>query len=477
MAAKDDNCLQTDNQEAGLLGKLMRRMLPRETSIGELPLYKWELDFPSTHRDAWIEASGRMVQGWVLLPEALSESASRLRVVAEWQPDYELSHPLEIKRPDVIEAVLNERPQGHSQLCCGFRFTVPHRLRHFRLWLVLDDNRLLLKDVRIADAEIEAPTVLKVLAGKSGWLFLNNDTNASVDQYRGRIQLTEQGLSGWQRYLKGVQQLADTRGLAWAMLVAPSKESVMGPRYHPLPAGQGGPMSQLLGLPEASRIVWPVAQLQALGDNAYIQTDTHWTHRGAQAAATALASHLGVAEAVFGKRLIKDRYQRRQIGGDLGNKLTPRQACEVEVLTSFSYQKYKRYDNGLPNFGRLVVMEYPNALLEGTCLLFGSSSSYSMFNYLCRLFRRLVFVHSAGNLDPSVVDSVHPDYLVIQTNARFVVQVPLLNQPLDDTIRDKADRLSKDELAQVATRRIDADEDTLAAWGLSPWAMTEIGHQ
>ena len=216
-------------------------------------------------------------------------------------------------------------------------------------------------------------------------------------------------------------------------------------------------------------MVYPVEALQALGDGAFIPTDTHWTHHGAMEAAVALATHLGLSSSHCRKALAKDRYKLREMGGDLGNKLTPRRTSRVEVLTSFNYARYKTYDNGLPNFGRLLVIEYPKAVSDGVCLIFGSSSSYSMFNYLCRFFRRIVFVHSAGSLDQELIASVRPDFLVAQTNARFVVQVPVLDQVLDGQIRDKVARLSKEERELVASRRLPAAPDVLEALGVAPW--------
>lgn len=460
-----------DSREAGLVAWLKRRWKEAAEPSSPSPVLRWELDYPSPEREPWLNNSGRIVQGWVLLRPEASKQRERVRIVAEWQPTFELSHPLEIARPDVIEQVLQEPAADHPQQRCGFRFTVPHRLRHFRLWLALDGERWPLRDVRVGDEGAQDGPI-KVLAGRKGWLFLDNDTNGSVDQFTGRLCLTAAGLAGWQEYLAGGQTLAERQGIPWALLVAPSKESVMGGRYHPRQEGQGGPMSQVMALPEAAAVVYPVAALGALGDEAFIPTDTHWTQRGAMQAALALAERLGLEGDPCRALLAKDRYKLREVGGDLGNKLTPRQTSKVPVLTSFSHSRHKTYDNGLPNFGRLLVIEYADALSATTCLIFGSSSSYSMFNYLSRFFRRLVFVHSAGSLDPALIERVRPDFLVAQTNARFVVQVPALAQSLTELIHDKVARLNDEERAAADHRRIEADSGYLAEVGILPWEET-----
>ncbi|MBP5980585.1 MAG: glycosyltransferase family 2 protein [Halomonas sp.] len=437
------------------------------SSDDDQPIERWALDFPSEQRGSRFMPSGRVVQGWLLLPAPLAEMQDQVRIVAEWKEAFELSHPLEIDRPDVIENVLEEGAETHPQRRSGFRFTVPPRLGQFRLWLALGDERWLLQEVSIdtSDAATEQP--LKVLEGKQGWLFLDNDTNGSVDQFMGRMHLTENGTGGWKTYLTQSAELAAST--PWALLVAPSKESIMGKRYHPRVEGVGGPMHQVLALPEASNVVYPVEALKALSDGAFIPTDTHWTHKGAMVAAVALAAKLGVPEADCKALFAKDTYKLKTMGGDLGNKLSPKQTSDVEVLTSFNHNRYKTYENGLPNFGRILVIEYPKALVPGTCLVFGSSSSYSMLNYLSRIFARLVFVHSAGNLDPALVKAVAPDYLAAQTNARFVVQIPSASHDIEAVIQQKSALLDEKGLEGVREKRIIAPDDYLQEVGLLAW--------
>jgi len=436
----------------------------------QAPIERWSLDYPSEHRESRFLPSGRVVQGWLLLPESLAEMQSQARIIAQWLPTYELCNPLDIDRPDVIKNVLSVSPEQHPQRQCGFRFTVPPKLGNFRLWLALEDQRWLLQDVNIDTQDVTDSASLKVLEGKQGWLFLDNDTNGSVDQFTGRMRLTPEGVEGWRQYLSQLVVTAESQ--PWALLVAPSKESVMGALYHPFREGASGPMHQVLALEAAKELVYPVSELKALGDGAFIPTDTHWTHKGALSASLALAERLGLDKASCEAVFAKDRYKVRAMGGDLGNKLTPKQVSEVEVLSSFTHTRHKTYDNGLPNFGRLLVMEYPDALNAGTCLLFGSSSSYSMFNYLSRMFRRVVFAHSAGNVDPALVAAVSPDYLAAQTNARFVVQVPTVAFSLDEMIHSKVSQLDKKAFEGVLERRIIASDEYLQAVGVRQWDHT-----
>ncbi|MBE0465000.1 MAG: alginate O-acetyltransferase AlgX-related protein [Halomonadaceae bacterium] len=455
--------------------RFVKRLVERETLGSNTAGLRWHLDFPDSQRSPWILPGGWVVQGWLVLPDSLAEWVGKVEIVARWGKTFELSHPLSIRRPDVIEAIFGTETAEHPQVQCGFRFTVPHFVDQFSLFIRLGDDQSLLTLVEMSHDHIDkaSPPTIKVLEGKQGWLFLDNDTNGSVDQYRGRLRLTDEGISQWQKYLQGVTQIANSISAAHAVLVAPSKESVMGPHYHPFAEGSSGPIQQLLALPEARNIVYPQAHLAQLGDGAFIRTDTHWTQQGAMVATKALAVAMsldpGAVDAVFAK----DKYKQRKFTGDLGNKFTPERHCNIQTLSTFNFIKYRHFDNCLPNFGRLMLVVNEQALIPEICLIFGSSSSYSMMNYVCRLFKQVVFVHSAGTLDPELIKAVNPAYLVVQTNARFVVQVPGVKQSLLELIHEKRARLSKDERASVAKRRIDVEPDDVLVHKLNliPWLV------
>ena len=456
--------------------RFVKRLTGRKTLNRYTEGLRWHLDFPDAQSSPKLLSSGYLVQGWVVLPEALAEWIGKVEIVARWSDTFELCHPLAVPRPDVIEARFGTTNAVHPQIQCGFRFTVPHRLEQFSLLLRLGNQQVSLTQVEIPTFEYlddATPPAMKVLEGRQGWLFLDNDTNGSVDQYRGRLRLTELGIEQWRQYLQGVKQMAEAAAAAHAVLVAPSKESVMGPSYHPFAEGSGGPIQQLMAQPEAQSIVYPQALLAQLGDAAFIRTDSHWSQQGAMVAAKALVAALGLDLKAVNTLFAEDEYVQRRIAGDLGNKFTPERHCNIEVLSSFSYIKYRYYDNGLPNFGRFLVLVNDQALMPGVCLLFGSSSSYSMLNYLCRLFQHLVFVHSAGSIDPKLVKAVKPTYLVVQTNARFMVQVPELEQSLLELIDEKRARLNENEWASVAKRRVPVEHDDalMKKLNLTPWLV------
>jgi hypothetical protein len=150
-----------------------------------------------------------------------------------------------------------------------------------------------------------------------------------------------------------------------------------------------------------------------------------------------LAVALGLDAPAVAALFAEDKYRDVLVVGDLGNKLFPPRKATEQLLKSFSYRKYVAEDNGLANFGRTVVLKYDAALQPGHLVIFGASSGYSMLDYLCRIFSRITFMHTAGNLDLLELQKLAPDYLVCQTNARYVIRAPVADYSLADVITAK----------------------------------------
>ena len=240
-------------------------------------------------------------------------------------------------------------------------------------------------------------------------------------------------------------------------------------QYHPYQAGEGGFLDQVFERLPAEQVIYPKQELRALGHEAFYKTDTHWTHKGALLAAVVLARRLGAEESALKKWEKTFNFKVKNHVGDLGNKLTPPVAADAPVLASGSYRRFLVYDNGLPNFGRILVFQNKNPLIQGQCLVFGSSSSYSMFQMLQRLFSEVVFVHTAGNLDEAVIAAVNPDYLIAQTNARFMVRAPINKSNVLTVIEEKLAALSEEEQERTRKNYLFKPEAQALLSGLQAW--------
>ena len=421
---------------------------------------RWCLDFPvheQVERSADLTDKGLAFQGWVLR-ERLDELQIELHHAAQIQ-----SYALDVARPDVVRIILKDDAADHPQLYCGFYFVVQLQVPEFTL------------GIRWRGQFYpwycgEASGEFKVLKGLDQWLFLDNDTNQTVEQHLGRLLLDKDCQQQWQQYFAQSQHYQQLWRRPFALLVAPAKEAICA-QFHPLPRAALTTTEQLLALcPAGYPLVYPELQLKQAAQPAFLKTDTHWTSFGAGLATIELAVALGLDRTVVTALFAADKYRSAPHCGDLGNKLLPPQRNDELLQTSFSCHALIRYDNKMANFGRIMVIENPNALVSGHCLQFGSSSSYSMLNYLCRIFSRVTLIHTAGNIDPTLVTQFAPDFIVAQTNARFAVRAPVAGYQLIEIMQQKLSGLSVEERQALI-------EKAAAMAAKDPQPAVQIAHQ
>lgn len=399
-------------------------------------LQAWALDFPQSGAEPRVTERGLYLQGWVLTQPGVTRGEL---VVRDNAGDSTL--PFNNARPDVIQRVLGLAPEGHPQLRCGFIAYLKSVPASFTLGIKTDGDIAWLCDVKIdgAIAPVVAPRPTQVIVGADGWLYLDNDTNRSVDQFTGRLLLDAEGIGRWSAYLDSCVRIAADTQARHAVLIAASKEQVLAEHYPHTKSMQTVHEQVLaLGRPEHA-IVDSAALLRERADKAscFIKTDTHWTDRGAMHAALALLARLGLDIGVAHGRWADDVYYTMQFAGDLGVKLQPALCAPTEFLRAPPAQQGAAFDNQLANIGRVLVFDTVDAPWSETLLLFGASSSYPMLKYLKRLFRRIVFVHSAGHVDIDIVRHERPDFLVMQTTARFMIEPPTTAFDLADAVQMK----------------------------------------
>lgn len=396
-----------------------------ESTTSKAP--RWHLDYPCNGQSidgGELISEGLLFQGWLLNDEA---SPTSLVIV---NGDEVKKIPLNRARPDVISKVLNQAPENHDLLSCGFSERI--KLKHSEFTLGIVENGTF---TEIISGSVEGK--FQILEGKDGWLFLDNDTNKSIEQYTGKLKLSRAAQAEWKEYLELLNTFSFSAQIPVCLLVAPSKEMVY-EEYYPYNFSKKAPIEKLKELvPETLNFILPIEELRNLDDRSFRVCDTHWTLHGARFAAQLVTSKLMSRNIDELNVFEGDVYQNREVSGDLGSKLFPPQRHEEDRLTNFNYRHCVVFDNNVDNFGRIIVMYHKHAVFKETLLIFGSSSSYTMFHYLCRLYSSVVFVHSAGNIDHKIIEVVKPNYICAQTNARFVVKAPKYNDSVNNYIAQK----------------------------------------
>lgn len=306
-------------------------------------------------------------------------------------------------------------------------------------------NAIILKfeSGEISLGKIEVIPLMVALTGQDNWLFLDNDSNRSVDQYCGQFLLTEDKLQQWEDYLNDLTEISEgSLPMKTGLIIVPAKELVI-PEYYPYPRGKLDPYKQILELLRGRNYHLPIEDLlKNHSKRTFRKTDTHWNSEGARLVSLQIAKwfQVGIPENIFST----DKYKTVPQIGDLGIRFYPPLMAEEEELESYSYGEDVVFDNRISNVGRLIVINRNSGSGKGILLLFGGSSAMFLLDFLSRLFSTIVFAHGVGNVDRRIIDAVKPDYLIIQTNSRFLVEVPSTRTDLGDRWKSK---VSGDEKA------------------------------
>lgn len=305
-------------------------------------------------------------------------------------------------RPDVVKA------HPEAPVDCGFQSFVPIGQS---FWIGLKRGGIV---EWVAEGEV---TVVNAIAGKNDFLFLDNDHNDSVAQFRGRNRIAPDQMSLWGAYFDKIAEVRSRLGFKNVFLLVPSKEYVL-PDYHQFLREGVSPADQLVArFGDDPAFLYPVDELTRERGLAFPKTDSHWTDYGAGIAARSVCSGLGVrfVDPVF-------RYEAIEKAGDLGRKFEPWRSETIFRADIGPALKRKVFDNEVNNRGWIRV--FANAEGTGSCLIFGDSFSQRMVDYLTSTFRRIVHVFSAADIDWSIVEAERPDFLVSEITTRFTLRAP-----------------------------------------------------
>lgn len=80
---------------------------------------RWNIDTTSKQTPVQLKNGRIQLSGWLL---AEGERSPRLAIKNDYAT---YSYPFNVKRPDVITAILQESADNHPRLNCGFKINVP----------------------------------------------------------------------------------------------------------------------------------------------------------------------------------------------------------------------------------------------------------------------------------------------------------------------------------------------------------------
>ncbi|MEZ8144311.1 hypothetical protein [Enterovibrio sp. FF113] len=266
----------------------------------------------------------------------------------------------------------------------------------------------------------------KVLEGKKGSFFLQNDTNKILDDITG-LSLDVNNARSYSYLIRARKAFLESIGVKYYFLVAPNKECVLSDF---LPAGVSlsdrRNVYSILGFLEESffsNIVYPLDALKPkpFKPLTYPLEDTHWNSYGAYIAYRELMSLIGDDFDI--KPVGEDDfvYYERDVVGDLKSKVC-KDGFFKNISVRFKRENFSMETNGLTNLGGRVVTTNVDKELP-TAIIFRDSFCSNMIPFLANTFSRCVFLHQP-NIDYRIVEEEMPDIVISQQVERFLVRLP-----------------------------------------------------
>ncbi|WP_372619137.1 polysaccharide pyruvyl transferase family protein [Falsiroseomonas sp.] len=261
----------------------------------------------------------------------------------------------------------------------------------------------------------------KVLQGRDGFLFLQNDTNGVLDQIQGRRRLTPAELDAWEGFLIELDALAVARGAEAFYLVAPNKECVFANRLpegiavsEQRPVRQIEALVQRLGL-RATRLVYPLQALaRAAAHPAYPRGDSHWSDYGAMLALAELEALRGFGADTPPDEAFRTEYRNADLLSKLGGV-----CVEPQPVLRRSFAAKLVGDNGVVNTGRRRDWRSDAPREAGRLLMAHDSFGEWLIPALASRFAAATTVWSAS-VERRLVEEVAPTVLLFERAERFL---------------------------------------------------------
>ncbi|MCJ2093500.1 hypothetical protein MKK67_13515 [Methylobacterium sp. J-072] len=281
-----------------------------------------------------------------------------------------------------------------------------------------------------------------IAVGRDGWLFWVGRKNELVDLYT-ESTATRRLLRRWVRLVEARVRRAKALGATYVHAIVPEKIAIhadtLDRPFPNLTDPPGTRLGRLLAAETQAELIdlyEPLRAARAEGP-VYLQTDTHWNHRGYIAAYHALCATLGIAPAAH---VVEATGHIERFVFDLGGKLKPsvdeayfahdfpRRAQRSEVNALVQLRETGRVAGRGGFFvGSRAVMRNPEAADPRRIVLFGDSYVFDqgprLTAMLAESFREVHAIWSA-EIDWAYVAAVKPDLVVYEIAERFLRRVP-----------------------------------------------------
>ena len=274
----------------------------------------------------------------------------------------------------------------------------------------------------------------QVIAGKEKWLFYRGVGDGDpIGDFEGTHTYSGQEMEEMAEAVRYVQENAESRGIRYALMVAPSKENVY-PEYMPdnyTHAEKSGTDRLMEYLREKGiNAVSPKAELLALHESfqLYYYYDTHWNQLGGYVGVREVLRSWGLdmpelkARKIVSKPL-KDNYHfcaKDDLAflADLRSVLSDEPEYEIEGTASMDWATFEAEQNNYET----SHFTNESAVNQATVLVVGDSFRAAMVPALREQFRD-VYVVARDAYAPWLLDDCQPDYLLAEYVERYSSEI------------------------------------------------------
>ena len=277
----------------------------------------------------------------------------------------------------------------------------------------------------------------QVLAGSDNWLFYKTKSDGNpIADFEGTNSFTKQETDHIASLALSAQEEAQKRGMKFAILVAPNKESIY---WENMPKNyRHAEISRTDGLIEnlsdqGVNIVSPKQEMLAghKDSQLYYRYDSHWNQLGGYIGVRNILSTWNISMPSLADRKVQAGELRDQpypcVRDDLAglagleSVFTDEKEYHIDGCPVIDWEAYNREQYR----GEISHMSNPEAPNKKSVFLVGDSYRSAMLPALSEQFANVYVIHR-DVYRTGMIDEVHPDYVIAEYVERYSDRMPLL---------------------------------------------------
>ncbi|WP_449373258.1 hypothetical protein [Arthrobacter psychrolactophilus] len=260
-----------------------------------------------------------------------------------------------------------------------------------------------------------------VLITRSGVAFLEAGSHRPLKFASGELRPSATSLQTFSGNIEARAEHAQSRGIPYAHVVFPDKQSVLVEEFPFKPVIRLGETYLNHVVEDAARrVIYPADDLRAV-DGACMPLDTHLSDTGTLVVLRQMLNAVGVNAPATLTTIERCITKPRRWPGDLGGKLDP--PLFQEVLTLDPDWEFTALSSGGGfNDGLIDILFSPDAPLDQTVLLFGDSFFRLMLKPLSGVFKRVVFLRTRF-YHREMIELIEPDIVFTGNAERYLSRV------------------------------------------------------